>query len=80
VVSGAPNPLTLDNLDALNALGGSSISLTSVDSTLSTAEPAWLRGVKPDSSGKTDGAVSAAIIVNDYGNGTVLAFYMYFYA
>lgn len=36
--------------------------------------------MKPDASGKTDGAVSAAIIVNDRGSGRVDAFYMYFYA
>jgi hypothetical protein len=79
VVSGAPSPLTLDNLDSLNALGGSSIYLTSkVDTT--NPQPEWLKGVVPDSTGKTNGAVSCSIIVNDYGNGTVDAFYMYFYA
>ena len=52
--------------------------LTSVDNIVTN--PAWLNGVKPDSTGKTDGAVSVAIIVNDRGNGEVDAFYMYFYA
>jgi hypothetical protein len=80
VVSGVPSPLTLDNLDSLNALGGKSIYLTSIDDTTSSPQPRWLNGVTPDSSGKTDGAVTCAIIVNDYGNGTVDAFYMYFYA
>jgi hypothetical protein len=42
--------------------------------------PEWILGVKPDSTGKTDGAVSCAIIVNDHGGGLVDAFYMYFYA
>lgn len=78
VVQGAPSPLTLDNLDALNALGGKSVYLTSVDDI--TTAPAWLYGVAPDASGKTDGAVSSVIVVNDHGSGSVDAFYFYFYA
>ncbi|KAL8901354.1 MAG: hypothetical protein Q9207_005233 [Kuettlingeria erythrocarpa] len=77
-VAGAPNPLTLDNLASLNALGGQSVYLTSVDDI--TKNPAWLNGVKPDASGKTDGATSCAVIVNDHGAGNVDAYYMYFYA
>ena len=73
----APNPLTLNNLDSLNA-AGPNVYLTSVDDI--TTKPAWLKGVKPDASGKTNGAISTAIIVNDHGSGTVDAFYMYFYA
>jgi len=80
VVTGAPNPLTLNNLASLNSLGGTDIYLTSIDDTIATPQPGWLKGVVPDMTGKTNGAVSASIIVNDYGNGTVLAFYMYFYA
>jgi len=79
-VAGVPSPLTLDNLDSLNALNGTAIYLTSIEDTASIPQPEWLKGVKPDTTGKTDGAVSTSIIVNDYGNGTVLAFYMYFYA
>ncbi|KAI4112598.1 MAG: hypothetical protein LQ345_006277 [Seirophora villosa] len=78
VVNGAPNPLTLDNLASLNALGGDTIYLTSVDDV--TKNPAWLNGVKPDGNGKTNGATSCAVIVNDRGSGNVDAFYMYFYA
>ncbi|KAL8959179.1 MAG: hypothetical protein Q9193_003908 [Seirophora villosa] len=78
VVNGAPNPLTLDNLASLNALGGDIIYLTSVDDV--TKNPAWLNGVKPDGNGKTNGATSCAVIVNDRGSGNVDAFYMYFYA
>ncbi|KAI4141134.1 MAG: hypothetical protein LQ340_007718, partial [Diploschistes diacapsis] len=76
-VSGAPSPLTLSNLNSLNSLGGSNVSLSSTNDF--TKYPAWLNGTKPDSSGKVAGDPSAAIIVNDYGNGTVYAFYMYFY-
>lgn len=76
VVSGAPSPLTLDNLNELNSYG--SVYLTSkVDI---TTNPAWLNGIKPDTSGKTNNAISCAIIVNDHGSGNVDAFYMYFYA
>ena len=78
VVANALNPLTLDNLDSLNGLGGTNVYLTSVDDI--TQDPAWLKGVAPDSTGKTDGAVSCAIIVNDHGSGLVDVFYMYFYA
>ncbi|KAF2090067.1 hypothetical protein K490DRAFT_54480 [Saccharata proteae CBS 121410] len=78
VVSNAPSPLTLDNLSQLNSLGGKDVYLTSkVDI---TTNPAWLTGVAPDCNGKTGNATSAAVIVVDKGNGTVDAFYMYFYA
>lgn len=77
-MQGVLNPLTLDNLASLNALGGSNIYLTSVDDV--TQNPAWLQGVKPDSTAKTNGAISTAIIVNDHGAGNVDAFYLYFYA
>ncbi|KAL8692849.1 MAG: hypothetical protein Q9218_002199 [Villophora microphyllina] len=77
-VNGAPNPLTLDNLASLNNLGGANVYLTSVDDV--TTNPPWLKGVKPDSNGKTNGATSCAVIVNDHGSGNVDAYYMYFYA
>lgn len=78
VVSNAPNPLTLSNLNSLNADGGSSVALSSKDDF--TKYPPWLNGTKPDSTGKVAGDPSSAIIVSDRGNGTVYAFYMYFYA
>lgn len=68
----------MDNLNDLNALGNTSVYLTSKVNI--ETNPAWLYGVAPDSTGETDGAVSCAIIVNDHGNGNVDAFYMYFYA
>ncbi|KAI9819243.1 MAG: hypothetical protein M1827_007399 [Pycnora praestabilis] len=77
-VAGAPSPLTLNNLDSLNNLGGGNVYLTSLVDI--TTNPAWLNGVAPDANGKTVGAVSCAIIVNDHGGGEVDVFYMYFYA
>ncbi|MCJ1368335.1 hypothetical protein MMC16_007477 [Acarospora aff. strigata] len=77
-VNGAPDPLTLDNLDSLNSLGGASIYLSSVDDI--TKPPAWFKGVAPDASGKTNGAVTSAVVVNDRGAGNVDVFYFYFYA
>ncbi len=59
-------------------MNGTNVYLTSkVDV---TTEPKWLTGVVPDSTGRTNGAVSCAIIVNDHGAGLVDVFYMYFYA
>lgn len=78
VVNGAPSPLTLNNLASLNALGGRSIYLTSADDI--TTNPSWLQGVKPDGSGKTNGATSCTVVVNDHGSGNVDAFYFYFFA
>lgn len=77
-MNGYPAPLTLNNLNSLNALGGDNVYLTSDDDI--TTNPAWLNGIKPDSTGKTGGATSVAIIVNNRGNGEIDAFYMYFYA
>jgi hypothetical protein len=71
-----PSPLTLDNLNQLNSADTAWLT-SKVDI---TTNPAWLNGVKPDATGKTNDAVTAAIIVNDHGGGNVDAFYMYFYA
>lgn len=57
--------MTLDNLDSLNALGNEKVYLTSVDDI--TTNPSWLNGVAPDESGKTNGAVTSVIVVNDKG-------------
>ncbi|KAL2065639.1 hypothetical protein VTL71DRAFT_3309 [Oculimacula yallundae] len=75
-----PPPLTLENLDILNAWGnnGRNVFLTSnIDV---TTQPVWLTGIYPDSTGETKEITSAAIIVHDRGLGEVDAFYMYFYA
>ncbi|PWY92886.1 vacuolar protein sorting-associated protein 62 [Aspergillus heteromorphus CBS 117.55] len=79
-IQGAPSPLTLDNLASLNDLGNTSVYLTSKEGINANPQPEWLHGVKPDANGKTEGAVSSAIIVRDHGNGTLDAFYFYCYA
>jgi len=75
-----PFPLTLDNLDQLNALGngGSEIYLTSNDDV--SKNPEWLLGVTPDSEGKVHNAKTCVIIVAEKDNGIVDVFYVYFYA
>lgn len=81
-IAGTQSPLTLDNLNtSLSTYPGSELYLTSLENV--TTNPAWLNGVKPDSTGKTENAVSCAIIVNDHSSdnsGFVDVFYMYFYA
>lgn len=69
---------TPDNLADLNNLGGEKVYLTS--KVKPDLNPEYLLGVLPDDDGATNGAVSSAIIVNDHGDGTVDAFYFYFYA
>lgn len=86
-INNASADLGLDNLSGLNAaancqfsdFGDCPLYLTSRDNV--SMNPAWLYGVLPDpSTGETKGATSATIIVNDHGDGTVDAFYFYFYA
>ncbi|KAK1144868.1 Vacuolar protein sorting-associated protein 62 [Aspergillus melleus] len=79
VVEGAPSPLTLDNLDKLNDLGNTSIYLTSEEGIDADPTPSWFLGADITAEGKSDD-VSSSIIVNDHGDGTVDAFYFYFYA
>ena len=70
VVSNASSPLTLDNLNALNNLGGAYVYLTS---TVSLADnPTYLNGVKPNSVGETVGAKSCTIIINDHGGSSTV--------
>lgn len=87
LISTAPSPLTLDNLNALNTEGdngGADVYLTStsyIDVNSPDNMPVWTKGVLPNSNGETEGAVSCAVIVIDHGSsGLVDVFYMYFYA
>ena len=81
-ITGVPGTLTLDNLNStLSSFPGSEVYLTSIVDP--TTNPAWLNGVMPDSTGKTNGAVSCAIIINNHSSdnsGFVDVYYMYFYA
>ncbi|KAF3922240.1 hypothetical protein ABW20_dc0101420 [Dactylellina cionopaga] len=78
-VSGVPSPLTLDNLNQLNNLGGDSVYLTGLKDVASDTNQQWLKGVTPDSAGLTNGAVTATIIVNEKDATTTDVFYFYFY-
>ncbi|KAI9700973.1 MAG: hypothetical protein M1820_006618 [Bogoriella megaspora] len=88
-LSNTPSNLTLDNLSSLNAEGNCDsfsncwLYLSSdYQHILGGVEhnPLWVYGVIPDPSGKTENATSAAVVVNDHGNGLVDAYYFYFYA
>jgi hypothetical protein len=71
-------PLTLDNLDLLNSLGGEDIYLTS-NTNLGTT-PTYLRGKAPNRKTlQTENAISTVITIVHKGNTIVDAFYMYFY-
>lgn len=73
-VPGPSKPLTTSNLNQM----GSDVWLTSNDDV--TTDPTWIKGTKPNRDGKTENAITSAVIINDKGNGNVDAFYMYFYA
>lgn len=73
-------PLNLANLHLLNAFGdfgGLDVYLTAKEDV--TTAPLWLTGTKPDSKGMT-ASTSAAIICVPHDNGTLDAFYTYFYS
>ena len=61
-------PLTLDNLDKLNAFGSKDTLFLSSKEDV-TKNPKYLNGVAPDAQGKTNGAKSCVIILNDRGSG-----------
>ncbi|KAL2064657.1 hypothetical protein VTL71DRAFT_3795 [Oculimacula yallundae] len=74
----APKPLTLNNLNDLNEVGGENIFLSSKQDV--TTLPKFLHGQKPDPvTYRTDNAKSCVVIVVDKGNGVIDAFYMYWY-
>ncbi|KAB8236892.1 uncharacterized protein BDW43DRAFT_297914 [Aspergillus alliaceus] len=79
-IEGASSPVTLNNLDQLNNHGNTSVYLTSKEGIDADPQPAWFGGVKPNAEGRTQNAVSSTIIVRDHGDGTLDAFYFYFYA
>jgi hypothetical protein len=80
VDSNAPSPLTLENLNSLNSAGNGGVDVYLTSKEGIQALPAWLDGVRPDTSHKTEGATSCTIITVDKGSGGLDAFYFYFYA
>lgn len=79
-ISNAPSPLTLDNLNQLNNFGNGGVNVYLTSREGIAALPSWFDGVRPDSSGLTENAISCAIITVDHGSGLLDAFYFYFYA
>lgn len=77
-VTNVPTPLTLDNLDQLNGLGGKDVWLTSREGI--PAYPEWFRGVAPDENRRTNNVISSAIVTVDKGKDVLDAFYFYFHA
>ena len=77
-IDSAPSPLTLDNLDSLNALAGTDAYLTSNEGI--AAQPQWFQGVKPSADGSTPGAFSSVVITVSKPGNILDAFYFYFYA
>lgn len=77
-INDVPDPLTLDNLDALNELGGKEIFLTSTSSVLKI--PNYLHGQAPNPKTlQTENSTSCAITIVEKEDDIVDAFYMYFY-
>jgi hypothetical protein len=77
-IEGAPSPLTLDNLDSLNALGGEDVYLASNEGIV--ALPDYFRGTRPAEDGSTPGAVASVIITVAKDNDTLDAFYGSFWS
>lgn len=87
ITTGPSSNLNLDNLAQLDSIPGN-CSFSNFDNcdvyltskTSPTSNPSYLYGTPPSRNLSTAGATSSAIIVRDHGDGTVDAFYMYFYA
>ncbi|EEH41913.2 hypothetical protein PAAG_03834 [Paracoccidioides lutzii Pb01] len=78
-IVGAPSPLTLENLDLLNNLGGKNVFLTTKEGI--RALPEWFKGTRPNKAGQTEDAVSSVVVLREHGDGkTVDVFYFYYYA
>lgn len=78
-IDGAPSPLTLDNVDALNEHGNGSVYLTTKHGIDASPQSKWLFGVKPDQQGRADG-VSSVIVTREVDEGVEDVFYFYFFA
>lgn len=86
-ITNGPSSLSLNTLSQLDTVPGNcsyaqfdSCDVYLTSKTNVSTNPSWLYGVPPSSTYKTTGATSAAIIMHDHGDGTVDAYYMYFYA
>ena len=80
-IANAPTPLTLSNLDSLNAFGnnGKDVYLTANNGGVAAQpQPAFFHGTRPDPT--THSAPGAVIIVVPKANGVVDAFYFYFFS
>ncbi|KAL2836104.1 hypothetical protein BJY01DRAFT_238421 [Aspergillus pseudoustus] len=78
-VAGAPSPITLDNLDQLNALGNESVYLSSQEGIDANPQPSWFNGASIGENGQSHD-VSSIVVVHDRGGGEIDAFYFYFYS
>ena len=78
-ITGAPDPITLDNVNDLNALAGNNTVYLTSDEGIE-AQPSWFNGVRPDSSGVVHGAYTCAGVVAEKTGGITDVFYFYFYA
>ena len=79
-VQDLPASVTLSNLDSLNEHGNTSVFLTSKEGIDADPQPGWLYGDTFDQNNNTGDAISSVVITRDHRNGTLDAFYFYFYA
>lgn len=77
-IEGAPDDLTLDNLNDLNELGGEDVFLTSTAPLIEI--PKYLHGKAPNKKTlQTENAISCVIALANKEEGVLDAFYIYFY-